>query len=103
MCSDFETVVEHLPPFQEFLEHIYEKKSMSTVEKSKTKKVQMALLRDELFHPAIEDNVSSADLVEELACIAVEAFLQELRDPKKQHINISRARVLNFRTNIVRR
>ena len=64
MLGFFETIVEDLPPFREFLEHIYEKKSMSTVEKSKTKKVQMALLRDELFHPAIEDNVSSADLVE---------------------------------------
>ena len=78
MLGLFDTIVEDLTPFQEFLEHMYEKKRMYTVEKSSTKKVQMALLRDELFHP---DNVSSADLVQQLACIAAKAFLEELRDP----------------------
>ena len=62
---------------------MYEKKTMHTVDKSKTKEVQMPLLRDEIFHPEIEDNVNSTDLVKQIASIAVEAFLQELRDTKK--------------------
>ena len=83
MLGLFDNIVEELPPFQEFIEHTYEKKRMCTVEKSNTKQVHMALLRDELFHPVIKDNVSSADLVRQLAPIAAKAFLEELRDPKK--------------------
>ena len=38
MLGLFDTIVEDLTPFQEFLEHMYEKKRMYTVEKSSTKK-----------------------------------------------------------------
>ena len=62
----------------------------------------MALLRDELFHPVIEDNVSSADLVQQLACIAAKAFLEELRDPKKATY-MYHHQVLNFHMSIVQR
>ena len=83
MIGIVEDLEEELPPFKDFLKYLYEKKTMQTVNKSKTKEVQMPLLRDEIFHPVIKDNVSSSDLVKQVVPIAVEAFLHELRDTKK--------------------
>ena len=74
---------EEIPPFKDFLNYLHENKTMQTVNKSKTKEVQMPLLRDEIFHPVIKDNVISSDVVKQIASIAVEAFLHELRDTKK--------------------
>ena len=83
MSGLFNEVIEELPPFKDFYKHLYEKKRMFTVERSNTKVVPMAMLKDEIFHPIIEDNLSSTCLVKEIARIAVEAFLEELRDPAK--------------------
>ena len=83
MMGLFDDIVEELPPFKEYLKYMYEKKTMFTIGKSKSKEVPLALLRNEIFHPQIEDNVSSTELVKKLALIATEAFLVELRDTRK--------------------
>ena len=48
-----------------------------------TKVVHLARLRDELFAPVVEDNKNTGDIVETLAGIVSESFLQELHDTNK--------------------
>ena len=83
MMGLFKEVVDEIPPFKEYLEHMYEKRKMPTVVGSNTKEVHLALLRDELFYPTIEDNQDSTDLVKELAVVSAKAYLDELRNKNK--------------------
>ena len=83
MMGLFKEVVDEIPPFKEYLEHMYEKRKMPTVVGSNTKEVHLALLRDELFYPTIEDNQDSTDLVKELAVVSAKAYLDELRNENK--------------------
>ena len=56
MMGLFKEVVDKIPPFKEYLEHMYEKRNMPTVVGSNTNEVHLALLREELFYPTIENN-----------------------------------------------
>ena len=48
-----------------------------------TKVVHLARLRDDVFAPVVEDNKDTGDIVETLAGIVSESFLQELHDTHK--------------------
>ena len=94
MMGLFKEVVDEIPPFEEYLKHMYEKRKMPTVVGSSTKEVHLALLRDELFYPTIEDNQDSTDLVKELAVVSAKAYLDELRNENKasyKHLSSSRS------------
>ena len=56
---------------------------MSVIYQTCTKFVYIALLREEIFYPVWEDNQNSAILVDNLAGIATEDFLDELRNTKE--------------------
>ena len=83
MMGIFVELHDELPPFKEFWEHKFEKQRMSVVQHTSTKVVHLARLRDELFAPVVEDNKNTGDVVETLAGIMSESFLQELRDTNK--------------------
>ena len=83
MMGLFSELMDELPPFREFWEHKFEKQQMSVVSQTNTKVVHMARLRDELFHPVIEDNQNSQGIVEDLVGIVTGAFLEELRNTNK--------------------
>ena len=83
MMGIFVELHDELPPFKEFWEHKFEKQRMSVVRHTRTKVVHLARLRDELFAPVVEDNKNAGDIVETLADIVSESFLQELRDTNK--------------------
>ena len=68
--------MDELLPFREFWEHKFEKQQISLVSQTNTKVVHMARLRDELFHPVIEDNQNSQGIVEDLVGIIRQASIQ---------------------------
>jgi hypothetical protein len=82
MFSIWDDIVEKIEPFKQFLSYMYEKKCMKLAGSSVTEH-QYTKLRDELFHPALEDNITSTEMAIPLAVGAAEEFLEELRDPKK--------------------
>ena len=53
---------------------------MSVVQQTGANVVHLARLRDKLFAPVVEDNKNTGDIVETLAGIVSESFLQELHD-----------------------
>ena len=53
------------------------------VQHTSTKVVHLTRLRDDLFAPVVEGNKNTGDVVETLAGIMSESFLQELRDTNK--------------------
>jgi hypothetical protein len=71
-----------LPPFKDYLKYMYETKQMATAGSSITEH-HLAKLRDELFHPELEDNIATTPIALELALGAANDLLEELRDPKK--------------------
>ena len=83
MMGLFVNLHDELPPFGKFWEHSFEKRRMKIVSQTGTKVVHLALLRDELFHPIREDNRNCEGIVKNLADVAVEAFLIELRNTNK--------------------
>ena len=83
MMAIFVELHNELPPFEEFWQHKFKKQRMSVVQHTRTKVVHLARLRDELFAPVVEDNNNTGDIVETLAGIVSESFLQELRDTNK--------------------
>ena len=83
MMAIFVELHNELPPFEEFWQHKFEKQRMSVVQHTCTKVVHLARLRDELFAPVVKDNKNTGDIVETLAGIVSESFLQELHDTNK--------------------
>ena len=51
---------------------------MHMVAQSNTQEVYMDLLRDELFHPSIEDNKDVTDILNDLSLVSTEAYLDDL-------------------------
>ncbi|KAL7523561.1 hypothetical protein ACHAXR_000896, partial [Thalassiosira sp. AJA248-18] len=75
---------DELPEFQEFLTHKFEnEKNSYFASDSQTKAVPLKELRKELFHPTCQDNKDSTPMLEKLASVAAQAWINELLDPTK--------------------
>ena len=72
-----------LPPFAEYLKHMYNDKVTTLVGDRKSKIVHLDKLRSELFSPTSETNKSTSEMTSKLGSIAAAALLCELRDDKK--------------------
>ena len=75
-----------LPPFKEYLNHMFKKKTMRYVVSEKVtgaRAVPLQDLRHELFNPVDEDNKNCTQMLENIAKIAAQAWIDELMDPKK--------------------
>ncbi|KAL7548461.1 hypothetical protein ACHAWF_016400 [Thalassiosira exigua] len=84
MMSMFSEYVDELPPLKEYLDLLFKKKQMCVIaRKSGTKVVHLARLRKQLFTPTFKTEQNTSTRVKELAKVAAEAILTELRDPKK--------------------
>ena len=88
MMGLFSEFLEELPPFQEYFDTMFERKSMQVVErvvnrKSATRVVHLARLRKQLFHPVRKSERDATARMVELAGIAATAIISELRDEKK--------------------
>ena len=91
MMGLFDEYIEELPPLKEYWELLFEKKQMAVIaRKSGTKVVHLARLRRQLFRPTKKTERESTNRMVELAKIAADAILQELRDEKKRRTNICR-------------
>ena len=84
MMNIFSVYQNELPPFKEYLDLMYKKKSMRVVaRKSGAKVVHLAKVRKCLFNPKNKTERKTSPRVIELASVAANAILTELRDPKK--------------------
>ena len=84
MMNMFAEYRDELPPFQEYWDVIYKKKQMTVVaRKSGTKVVHLARLRKQLFKPILQTEKDTTKRMIELAKIAADAILAELRDERK--------------------
>ena len=61
MMGIFDELLHMLPPFAEYLEHIYKHKKTKLVANSRNKVVPLSKLRDELFSPISTTNQSTVD------------------------------------------
>ena len=84
MMSMFDEFADELPPLREYFEHLYEKKRMSVISrKSGTKVVHLGRMRRELFAPSRKTERDTNKRVQELAKVAANSILTELRDESK--------------------
>ena len=83
MMHIFDDLAGELPPFREYLDLMFEKKTSDYVVKQEDKALPYSMLLDELFTPEDCDNRDSTPVLEEVAKIGVAALQQELEDPKK--------------------
>ena len=83
MLEIFVELHNKLPPLREFWERKFEKQRMSVVQHTGTKIVDLARLRDTFFGPVVEDDKNTGNIVETLACIVSESFMEELWDTNK--------------------
>ncbi len=86
----FKDLMDDLPSFSEYWEHMFDKKRMSLIDKKAGSEVPFAKLREELFAPTDDTNKATTDLAIELGVVAAKAILSELRDKNKataQHLS----------------
>ena len=84
MMTIFSEYLEELPPFKEYYTEMFERKKMSVINrKSATKVVHLSRLRRQLFRPVRKTERDASERTIELAGIAAEAFIAELRDENK--------------------
>ena len=83
MFGIFWELMEELPPFKDYLTHMYESKTMAAVGSSSNDKVPLDALWAELFNPESETNQETEEKTVELAAVAASALLEELRDESK--------------------
>ena len=88
MMNIFKSLMEELPPLEEYINHMFEKKQQKVVSGfnssgRKLKEIPFSVLRDELFFPKLDTNHNTNNFMEELAKIVAQSILQELRDTKK--------------------
>jgi hypothetical protein len=86
MMGLMDEFADDLPPFKEYLTHKFEheKRSFFASSSSSSEKVcPLKDLRQELFHPRDQDNKESTPMLEELAVIAAQAWIDELVDDHK--------------------
>lgn len=77
-----------LPPFEEYMTYMFEKKGKRTKyvvspEVTGSKPVPLMAVRKEVFNPVDEDNIECTRFLHEIAVVAAEAWIKELLDPKK--------------------
>ena len=72
-----------LPPFDEYMTEQFEWTSSYFCSSSETKPVPLAELRKELFSPVDQDNKDSTEMLEELAVVAAQRWIDELMDKTK--------------------
>ena len=104
ICNDGKKVLEHdfmmymfkefasdLPPFKEYLEHIFEEKLTPTIDKNnasreqhnQAKVIKNDLVLRELFFPERVENQDTDDLTIEMGKISAHRWITEFIDPKK--------------------
>ena len=89
MMGFFQVFVDELPPLNEYVNQLYEKRTQGLVpntnvaDSSKTKVVPFCMLREELFNPQNEVNIQTNKMMPNIGKIVADALLCELRDPKK--------------------
>ena len=84
MMNIFKDYRNELPPFKEYWELTFKKKQMQVIARQDgTKIVHYARLLKYLFHPTRSMDKDTNARVIELAYVAINAFIQELLDPKK--------------------
>ncbi|KAL7537517.1 hypothetical protein ACHAXR_007880 [Thalassiosira sp. AJA248-18] len=74
---------ELIPDFKLYLEHQFEGAKQRKVAESDSWAVPLKEVRRELFHPRDQDNKDSTEMLEILAKIACQAWIDELLDPKE--------------------
>jgi hypothetical protein len=77
MMSIFARLMAELPPFAEYITHVYDEKVMSLVGYPRLRDVQYRTLRKELFNPQDETNQDSNALTIEYGREAVGALLKD--------------------------
>jgi hypothetical protein len=81
-----------LPPFAEYMHHQFECKQTRLVANSNSKAVPHKLVKDELFSPKDQDNKDSTTMLETLAPIMAQAWIDEMMDTRKvTHLYMSDA------------
>ncbi|KAL7552655.1 hypothetical protein ACHAWF_015887 [Thalassiosira exigua] len=84
MMSMFDEFINELPPLKKYLDDMFSKKQMKVVaRKSGTKVVHLARLKSQLFSPQRKSEKDTTTRMKELARVAADAILAELRDTKK--------------------
>ena len=83
MRGIFQELYVKLPPFAEYLKHMYNNKVTTIVGDRKSKVLHLDKLRAELFSPTSETNKSTSGMTSKLGSIAAAALLCELQDDKK--------------------
>ena len=84
MMGIFQEYIEELPPMKEYWDTTFSRRQMKVITSSDgSKVVHLARLKRHLFHPTRRSDRETQQRMVELAKVAAEAFLAELRDPKK--------------------
>ena len=87
MMVIFNELIEKLPPFKEYIRHMYKSKKTSLVDEASTKVLPLSLLREEVFSPKTETNKSTSIFMKKLGELSASAILSELRNPSKATSN----------------
>ena len=74
---------DELPPFAEYIHHQFECKQTRLVADSNSIAVPYKLLKDEVFSPKDQDNKDSTTMLEKLAPLMAQAWIDELMDTSK--------------------
>ena len=83
MMNIFDELVSELPEFKEYMTREFETKTSNFVVKSQTKAVPNKMLLEELFTPSDHDNQDSAEMLEQIAAVGIQALIDELEDQSK--------------------
>ena len=80
MMSIFDKIKQDLPPFADYLDHMYTNKKTASIG---GKEVLMSKLRDELFDPEQEANAASTEHMRGLVEVIAEIGIKEMTDTNK--------------------
>ena len=91
MMNIFKDLENELPPFKQYIIDIYENKLNPTMSKQGSKKanynaskvVGLDKLRSQLFDPYKEENIDTKEIVLEMAKVASQVWLDEMRNTSK--------------------
>lgn len=84
MNSIFDVLRTELPPFDEFLKHIFEeRRSKISREGDVNSHITHSLVRNELFNPVRKENIDTKELVTTLAVEVAQVMIKEFCDPNK--------------------
>ena len=98
MIDIFKKYLEELPPFQEYLDEMFNNKKMSVVaRRSGSKVMQLAEVKKSLFKPSRKTDKQAKKRLLLFAQIATKTILTEIDDKKRPHTNTQRLRSLSTR------